>query len=150
MAADDGLDDVAAVTPPTTVKVSGACSMLAGVLTLVLAVQAGAVLQVRGAYQLAVVLFAVCGLGAIVSGFRLTRLLGGSALLTTGFACMTLLSALAWFVVALMNGVLVLLALPIVPVAGAAAITAFTSRALVERADAARSRLRAQGLDLGL
>jgi hypothetical protein len=150
MPVEEGLDDVAAVTPPLNVKVSGACSIFAGVLSLVLALQAGAVLEVRGAFQLAVVLFAVCGLGGVVSGFRLTRLLGGSALLTTGFASLTLLSALGWFVVALMNGVLILLALPIVPIAGAAAITSFANRELVARADVARSRLRAQGLDLGL
>lgn len=150
MPGEEGLDDVAAVTPTFGVKVSGACSMLAGVLSSVLALQAGAVLQVRGAFQLAVVLFAVCGLGAVISGFRLTRLLGGSALLTSGFACMTFVSALAWFVVALLNGVLILLALPILPIAGAATITAFANRELVTRADAARSRLRAQGLDLGL
>ena len=150
MTADEGFDDVAAVTPPLSVKVAGACSMLAGVLCLVLALQAGAVLAVAGAFQLAVVLFVVCGLGAVISGFRLTRLLGGSALLSAGFASMTLLSALAWFVVALMNGLVILLALPILPISGAAVITSLANRELVAKADAARSRLRAQGLDLGL
>jgi hypothetical protein len=59
-------------------------------------------------------------------------------------------SASLWFVVALMTGVLILLALPILPIAGAAAITAFANRQRWARADGARSRLRAQGLDLGL
>jgi hypothetical protein len=150
MSVEDGTDDVAMVTPTVAVKVSGACAMLTGVLCLVLALQAGAVLGVRGAFQLVIALFGVCGLGALVSGFRLTRLLAGSALLTTGFASMSFVSALLWFVVALMKGVLILLALPILPIAGAAAITSFANRQRVARADAARSRLREQGLDLGL
>jgi hypothetical protein len=147
---DDGLDDVAAITPTLSVKVAGGCAILAGVLALVLALQAAAVLQVAGVYRLAILLLSTGGLGAIVGGFRLTRMLGGSAHLTAGFSGAVLLTALVWFVLALSKGVLVLLALPILPIAGTAVVTSVANRVVVQRADAARSRLRAQGLDAGL
>jgi hypothetical protein len=149
MADDDGLDDVAAITPTLAVKVAGGSAILSGALCLVIALQSTVILQVQGVFQAGSALFLAVGVVAIISGYRLTRMRGGAATLTSAVGCAVLVLALGWFVLALTRGVLIVLALPMLPVAAVSAITSFTSRASVALADAARKRLRAQGLDVG-
>jgi hypothetical protein len=74
----------------------------------------------------------------------------GAALLCATASGALVLAALAWFVITLLGGVFVLLALGLVPLASVAAIASVASLKPVERASAARKRLRAQGLDAGL
>jgi len=146
----DSTDDIAAVTPKPAVKVAGALTIGSGLLALVLALQAGALLEVRGVYRLAEPVFFVVGAACVVGGYRLTRMRAGSALWSAGATLAALVSALGWFILTLTGGVFVLLALGLVPVSAVAAIASFASVGPIERASAARRRLRAQGLDAGL
>ena len=146
----ESMDDIAAVTPTPAVKLGGALTIGSGLIACVLALQAGALLEARGAYRLAEPLFLLLGVACVFGGYRLTRLRAGAALLSCVAAGVTVLSALAWFVLTFMSGVFVLLALALVPLASLAAIASLASLKPVERAAAARKRLRAQGLDAGL
>jgi hypothetical protein len=146
----ESLDDIVAVTPTPAVKIAGALSLGSGLIACVLALQAGALLEARGAYQLAEPTFLLLGAACLVGGYRLTRMRAGAALLCAVASGVLVLAALGWFVITLLGGVFVLLALGLVPLASVAAIASVASLKPVERASAARKRLRAQGLDAGL
>jgi hypothetical protein len=147
---DDSMGDIAAVTPKPAVKVAGALSIGSGLIALVLALQAGALLGARGVYQLVEPLFAVLGALSLIGGYRLTRMRAGSALWSASATLAVCVCALGWFIVTLLSGVFVLLALGLVPLSAIAAIASLASVKPVELAAAARKRLRAQGLDSGL
>lgn len=146
----EAVDDVVAITPTTLVKVAAACTTFGGVLSLVLALQAGALLEVRGAFRAVVVVFAVLGVAAVVCGFRVSRMRRGAALWAAIVMALLCLAAIGWFVLALLGGVFVLLALALVPITAVGTVSAARSIKTVERAALARSRLRSLGLDVGL
>ncbi len=146
----DSIDDISAITPTTGVKVAGGLTILSGFVSCVLALQAGTLLGARGIYRLSEPLFGLLGVACIVGGYRLTRMRAGSARGSTVAAALTGLSGLIWFGMTLQAGVFVLMALGLVPIASLATIAALASWKPVERAAAARKRLREQGLDSGL
>lgn len=146
----DSVDDISAITPTSGVKLAGGLTILSGFIACVLALQAGTLLGARGIYRLSEPLFLLLGLACLVGGYRLTRMRGGSARWSTLAAALTALAGLLWFVMTLQAGVLVLMALGLVPVASLATIAGLASFKPVERAAAARKRLREQGLDSGL
>ena len=146
----DPVDDIAVIIPSRTVKVAAALTMLSGVVTLGLAVQASTLLNPIGVYRLSPLVFAALGLGALVSGARVSRMRAGSAHWSVALAALMALAGLTWFVLALKSGVLLVMALALAPLAIVAIVASLLSLALVERATAARKRLRAQGLDSGL
>ncbi|HET9931683.1 MAG TPA: hypothetical protein VFQ35_13375, partial [Polyangiaceae bacterium] len=147
---NDSIDDIAAITPTPGVKLAGGLTILSGFISGVLALQAGTLLGARGVYRLSEPLFALLGLACLVSGFRLTRMRAGSARWATVAAALACVSGLVWFVMTLQAGVFVLMALGLVPLASIATIAGLASLKPVERAAAARRRLREQGLDSGL
>lgn len=146
----DSADDISAITPTSGVKVAGGLTILSGFIACVLALQAGTLLGARGVYRLSEPLFLLLGLACLVGGYRLTRMRAGSARWSMFAAAFTALAGLLWFVMTLQAGVLVLMALGLVPVASLATIAGLASLKPVERAAAARKRLREQGLDSGL
>lgn len=143
-------DDILAITPTPRVKAAAACTAIAGVLSLVLCLQAGAVLQLRGGYQAVAPVFGVLGLLGLVTGYRLSRMKNGAAWLGVGVSGAIGLAALVWFVVALLGGVFILLALLLLPLSSGALLAAVGSSAAIQRAEGARARLRSEGLDSGL
>lgn len=148
-ATDNADDDMLAIKPSPSAKVGAAFMAGAGVLGLVIALQGFAIIGLRGVYQLSEVVFGLLGALGIFAGARLAAMRGLGAWLSVGVAVALAASGVGWFVIALLGGVFIILALAVVPVAGVAAGLAFVNLAATRRADLARSRLRAQGLDAG-
>ncbi len=146
----DSVDDISLLAPTPAVKVAAACTLLSGLLGVVLALQAGALLEARGAYRLSEPVFGLLGLVELWVGYRLSRMRGRAALMSAIASGLLALAALVWFGITLMNGVFVFLALVLMPVASVATIGSLASLKVTARADAARLRLREQGLDAGL
>lgn len=147
---EETADDILAITPTPRVKAAAGICVVSGVFSLILALQAGTILQVRGIFQAATPLFALLGLAAVVAGYRLARMRAGAAWFAVGAAAGVGLLSLLWFVFALLNGVVLYLALLLVPLTGGAVLAATGCTLALERAARARQRLRSEGLDSGL
>jgi hypothetical protein len=74
---------------------------------------------------------------------------GRAALVGTFVAAATFVGSATWFVFAMLNGLFTLLGLMIPGLALLATALVATSISRSKRADEARERLRAQGLDIG-
>jgi hypothetical protein len=149
MGVASGDDDMVAIRPTAGAKVGAAFMAGAGVLGLVLALQGFVFLQLRGVYALSEPIFAALGALGIFAAARLASMRGLGALLAVIGGGLLSLAALIWFVVAMLGGVFILLAIALVPIAGIAAGLGAANLQTARKADAARSRLRAQGLDAG-
>ncbi|HEY4157179.1 MAG TPA: hypothetical protein VGM29_03745 [Polyangiaceae bacterium] len=143
--------DLAAIVVPPTAKFGGGALLLLGVLTLVLCLQT--VLVVGRYNSLTVPIISamfLLGASCAVLGFQITRGSGKAAVLGAGFASITCLGAGGWFVFGIFNNLFSLLALMLMPIAVTAILFVALSIGWARRADLARERLRAQGLDSGL
>jgi hypothetical protein len=143
------MDDLDALKIPSTAKVAGGFALLLGVFQCVLAAQTVAVL--RGSLQYPFSGFmAILGLIIAYAGFRVTRGSGKAAIVALSAAVANLLTAGAWFVFNLWHGILSPLTFLVFVLSVATiAVSALAAPAL-RRVDAARARLRAQGLETGL
>jgi hypothetical protein len=94
-------------------------------------------------------MFAV-GMGGAVLGFYLTRGRGRAAVSGTVLAGVSFFLLAAWVGFSLYNGLLSLLAISLLPLSLLAGTFCALSISWARRADQARERLRAQGLDPGL
>jgi hypothetical protein len=132
--------DLAAIIVPSTAKFGGGALLLLGVLTLVLCLQTVLVVARYDALTLPIIcLMFALGLACSVLGFRITRGSGKAAVVGTVLAGVTFSGAGTWFVFGLFHNLVSMLAL-----------FSALSISWARRADAARERLRAQGLDSGL
>lgn len=147
---DSSADDILAITPTPRIKAAAGVCILSGGFSLILALQSGAILQVRGLYQAVTPLFALLGVVAVVAGYRLARMRSGAAWFAMAAAGGVGLASLGWFIVAALGGVVLYLALLLVPLAGSVVLAATGCTLALERAGRARQRLRAEGLDSGL
>jgi len=143
--------DLAAIVVPPNAKFGGGALLLLGVLTLVLCLQTLLLIARYEPLLIVVVgLMFVLGGGSAWIGFQVTRGSGKAALLGTGIAGISFVCSGAWFVYAMFNNVVSLLALLLMPIAVTALLFCALSIGWAKRADLARERLRAQGLDSGL
>jgi len=143
--------DLAAIVVPPNAKFGGGALLLLGVLTLVLCLQTVLIISRYEPLLVAVlVIMFVLGAGSTGLGFQVTRGSGKAAVLGTGFAAVSFVLSGAWFVYAMFNNVVSFLALLLMPVAVTAILFCALSIGWAKRADLARERLRAQGLDSGL
>jgi hypothetical protein len=143
--------DLEAIVVPPSAKFGGGALLLLGVLTLVLCLQT--VLVVGRYNSLTIpIIFIMFALGVICSvlGFQITRGSGKAAQVGTGVAGLTFVLAGAWFVFGILHNLVSLLALLLMPIAVTALLFSALSIGWARRADQARERLRAQGLDSGL
>jgi hypothetical protein len=142
-------DDLEALVIPSSVKVAGAMLIGAGVTVGIVGLQ---VLGFRtsGFVSLVGPLALVLSGGCVFAGWGVVRARARSALFALVLAVVTGLFAAAWVVLALMNGVLSPISLLVLPLAATAAILIFFATKNIRKIDAARERLRAQGLDAGL
>ena len=85
---------------------------------------------------------------ALAAGVARARL--GAARVALVLASITCLFALCWSGFALLNGVLSLIAVSVVPISGVAILLVLGALKDIRTIDAARARLRVQGLDTGL
>jgi hypothetical protein len=144
-----GDDDMVAIKATTGAKAGGAVMAGGSILALVLALQGFAVIGLRGAYQLSEPWFALLGALGLWSAARLATMRGQGALMTAVLGALLSLSGIAWFFITLLGGVFIVLALVLAPVGAVAAFLGIVNLAPARKADAARGRLRAQGLDAG-
>lgn len=150
-AAHDADRDLDAIVVPSTAKFGGGALLLLGALTLVLCLQTVLVVRRYDALTTPIigVMFAL-GLGCAVLGFQITRGSGKAAVVGTVLAGITFFGSGTWFVFGLFHNFVSALALLLLPIAVAAGLFSALSIGWARRADAARDRLRAQGLDPGL
>jgi len=143
--------DLEAIVVPNLAKVGGGSLLLLGVLTLVLCLQTVLVVGRYNALTIPIIaVMFVLGAACSVLGFQITRGSGKAAVLGTAFGGVTFVLSGAWFVFGLMNNLVSLLALMLEPLAALAVVFSAVSIGWARRADAARERLRAHGLDSGL
>jgi hypothetical protein len=142
--------DLDALAVPGSVKVAGGIFVLTGVFTALIGLQIWGVLTVVGPIKLVAPVALALGVGAMVLGAGVARARLVSASIGLGLAPVIGLFALVWAVFALLNGVLSMVSLAVLPLAGLSTLLIATSRARVKRVEEARQRLREQGLDAGL
>ena len=143
--------DLEAIVVPNIAKVGGGALLLLGVLALVLCLQT---VLVVGRYDLLTIpiiaVMFVLGSTCSVLGFQLTRGSGRAAVLGAVLAGVTFVLSGSWFVFGLMNNLVSVLALMLEPLSVVAVVFSALSITWARKADAARERLRAHGLDSGL
>jgi|GEM_PF-1986193 len=142
--------DLQAVTVPSSVKIGGGTLLLWGVLTLVLCLQTALAVRFDALTTPIVLLMFALGLSGVLLGFQLTRGSGKAAVSGVVLSAVSFFLFAAWVAFSLYNGLLSLLALALLPLSLLAATFCGLSVSWARRADQARERLRAQGLDLGL
>ncbi|HYQ04687.1 MAG TPA: hypothetical protein VER96_38700 [Polyangiaceae bacterium] len=142
--------DLQAVTVPSQVKIGGGTLLLWGVLTLVLCLQTALAVRFTAITTPIVLLMFALGLSGAWFGFKLTRGSGKAAVSGVVLTGVSFFLFAAWVGFSLYNGLLSLLAILLLPLSLLAALFCGLSVSWARRADQARERLRAQGLDLGL
>lgn len=142
--------DLQAVTVPSSVKVGGGTLLLWGVLTLVLCLQTALAVRFTAITTPIVSLMFTLGLAATLLGYYLTRGSGKAAIFGVVLTGVSFFLLAGWVAFSLYNGLLSLLAIALLPLSLLAATFCGLSVSWARRADQARERLRAQGLDLGL
>ena len=142
--------DLQAITVPSSVKVGGGSLLVLGVLTLVLCLQTSLVVRFNAISTPIVLLMFAIGLSSALLGYYLTRGSGRAAVSGTVLAGVSFFLLATWVGFSLYNGLFSLLAISLLPLSLLAATFSALSISWARRADQARERLRAQGLDLGL
>ena len=143
--------DLEAITVPASAKFGGGALLLLGVLTLVLCLQTVLVVARYDSLTVPIIsLMFALGAACAVLGFRITRGSGKATLTGTVFAGIDFVLTAAWFVFGIFHNLFSLLALLLLPIAVTALLFSALSIGWARRADEARERLRAQGLDSGL
>lgn len=143
------MDDLDALRLPGTAKVAGGFALLLGVFQCILAAQNAVVL--RGALQYPITGFmAILGLVIAYAGFRVTRGSGKAAIVALSACTVGLITAAAWFVFTLLHGMLSPLTFLVFVLSLATLTLSALAVPALRRVDAARARLRAQGLETGL
>jgi hypothetical protein len=141
--------DVDSLTVPGNAKVAGGAGLLTGVFECVLAAQTVAVLRGPLQFPTAGAMLGL-GMGLAYSGFRVGRGSGKAALVEVVVGSVSILVVGAWSVFTLLHGVLSPLALLVAMVSIVVVAVAAVALPALRRLDAARERLRAEGLDTGL
>lgn len=150
LAINDGDDDVQAAAPSTLVRIAGRVCTAAGVFTVVLGLQTLVNVRLIGVFAVAPFAQLLFGVALAVGGWMLSRGRGWAAIASTVLAALTVLATLAFAVTALVGGYVTFMPVFVIIGGVAGAVMAGLSIGECLRADRARERLQAQGLDLGL
>ena len=142
-------DDLEALVIPSSVKVAGGMLAGAGVCIGITGLQALG-LTTTGLYSLVGPVAIMLSGGCVFAGAGVVRGRARAALFGLGLGAVTALFAIAWVVLAFLNGVISFIALLAVPLSITATTLIAVGLKSVRTIDAARERLRAQGLDAGL
>lgn len=142
-------DDLEALVIPSSVKLAGAMLIGAGVTVGIVGLQVLG-FRTRGLVSLVGPIALVLSGGCVFAGWGVVRARARAALVALVLAVVTGLFAAGWVILALMNGVLSPISLLVPPLSVTAAFLIFIATKHVRKIDAARERLRAQGLDAGL
>ena len=142
-------DDLEALVIPSSVKLAGGMLMGAGACMGIVGLQALA-LRTTGLFSLVGPIALMLSGGCVFAGWGVVRGRARSALFGLGLGGVTALFALAWVVVAFLNGVITPISMLAIPLAITATTLIAVGLKAVRRVDEARERLRTQGLDAGL
>jgi len=142
-------DDLEALGTTPLAKFGGGALIFSGVISGLLALQTALSVRFAGVVTIFVPLFFLLAGGLVASGVSLTRMRGWAAVAGGGFGGLGFLVSLVWLVVSFMGGLFSLLALGLVPLTVTSAALAAASIGVARRADAARARLREQGMEGG-
>jgi hypothetical protein len=143
------MDDLDALRLPAIAKVAGGIGLLLGGFQCILAVQSFLLLRPAWRFLVLAVMF---GLGLILlrAGYRMTRGFGRGALIGAVAAAANGLVVAAWLVFALLQGVLSPLTLLVILLSMASLVFSSLTIPALRSVDAARDRLREEGLETGL
>ena len=143
-------DEVAAAVPPALARVSGGAIALAGGVVGLTGVQTLMIVNMRG--PIAFAPYVLLGLAAphLALGIMVFRARAWAALVSIGGCILLSLVSGAWLVFSVSRYLFSLYALASPVVAVGALVFAILGLAPCQRASAARARLKAQGMDLGI
>ena len=142
-------EDLVTIVPTTIAKVGGGAQMFVGLFGLVLALQTSSIVRFRGLQQLILPTMIVGAVALLGLGWKTTKGRGTPAFVGTFVAASYGLLGLAWLVYSFANALFSLVALFLGPASIVAAILSALAIGAGRKADDARERLRAHGLDAG-
>lgn len=144
-------DDVFATEPTTIVKVAASLQALCGLFWGLAGLQTVLSIRFRSPIVSAMPwLMLVGGIAMIWLGSQIYRARGPAAVAGAVLGAVCALGMASWFIGTMMLGVFSCIALLVMPLGLGACVTGALAIAPSRRASAARRRLSAQGLDLGL
>jgi hypothetical protein len=143
-------EDIAAATPPVIARIAGGLVALAGIVVALTGVQTLAMVTIRGPLATVPYVLALLGVIEIAAGTLVFRARAWGAIAAIGTSVVNVLASGFWLLVSMGHGLLSLYALASPCVSIVAGVMAIVAMGPCERASAARRRLRAQGMDLGI
>jgi hypothetical protein len=143
-------DDIAAATPPLMARVAGGADALAGLVVALTGVQTLTLVELRAPYAAAPWVLVALGLTTVVLGVFVFRARVVAAIAAIGAGGLLVLASGAWLVLSFTHGLFSLFAMAAPFVATAALVLTFLALGPCQRASAARDRLSAQGMNLGI
>jgi hypothetical protein len=143
-------EDIAAAVPPVIARVAGGFIALAGGAVALTGVQSLLMMTIRGPLGYAPYALILLGAPHLVLGAMVLRARDWAALAAIGGTVLLTLASGAWCLLCLMHFVvsLYVMASPVASIAGI--VFAVIGLGPCRRASAARARLRAQGMNLGI
>jgi len=143
-------DDIAAAVPAPMARVAGAAVALAGGIVALTGAQTLLLVTVRGPFAVVPWVLLVAGMPQIVFGVWIFRARVWAAIAAIPSSGLLALVTAAWLVFSVGHGLISLFAVAAPFGAIAALVFAFLGMGPCQRATAARLRLRAQGMNLGI
>ncbi len=146
----DSARDIAEASPPVIARVAGGVVALAGLLVLLTGAQTLAMVSIRGALAMAPWVLVVLGGAELVLGTLVFRARAWGVLAAVALSFVLVAVGGAWLMFSLSHGLVQLYGFAAPCVAVGAAVMALLAMGPAQRATAARGRLKAQGMDLGI
>jgi hypothetical protein len=143
-------EDIAAAAPPLLAKAAGGVVALAGAVVGLTGMQTFMIVNLRGPFAVAPYVLAVLGAAHLVVAAVVFRARVWGALVAMGGTLLMALLSGVWLVFSVSHGLVSLYALGAPFVAGAAVVFSLLALGPCQRASAARARLKAQGMNLGI
>jgi hypothetical protein len=141
--------DLLAIAVPNAVRVAGGITIGAGACAIVNGLQVLLFLMGPGMLKVVGAVALVLGGACIVTGWGVVRARLSAAVAALVTTSVTALGGAAWIVFALVHGMVSLTALALLSLSAVSIFVVALSLKDIQRIDAARLRLRAQGLDGG-
>ena len=143
-------DDIAAATPPLVAKAAGGLVAFAGAIVGLTGLQTLMIVELRGPFAAAPWALAVLGVAHVLVGAAVFRARAWAAMVALGGTLLLMLLTAAWLVFSFGHGLVSLYALGSPVSATAAFVLTLLALGPCRRATAARTRLRDQGMNLGI
>ena len=146
----DAEEDIAAASPPLLARVAGGVVALAGAVVGLTGAQTMAMVSIRGPWAAAPWVLLALGAGEVVLGTVVFRARAWGVVVAIGVSLLLTIVSAAWLFFSASHGLISLYALAGPCVALAASVLPLVAAGPCQRASAARARLKAQGMDLGI